>query len=38
MATVTAESLKSELDVFGITCLDESALDKSKYISVAVLV
>ncbi|XP_008324900.1 DNA polymerase alpha subunit B [Cynoglossus semilaevis] len=28
MATVTAESLKSELDVFGITCLDESALDK----------
>lgn len=30
MALVTGESLKSELEVFGIPCQDDSVLDKSK--------
>lgn len=30
MAAVTGESLKSELEVFDITCEDDFVLDKSK--------
>lgn len=39
MAAVTGESLKSELEVFDITCEDDFVLDKSKLtISTLVLV
>lgn len=31
MAAVTGESLKSELDMFDITCEDDFVLDKSKW-------
>lgn len=30
MATVTGESLKTELEMFDVLCQDESALDKSE--------
>lgn len=30
MATVTGESLKSELEMFDVVCQDDSALDKSE--------
>lgn len=30
MATVTGESLKTELEMFGVVCQDDSALDKSE--------
>lgn len=30
MATVSGESLKTELEMFGVLCQDDSALDKSE--------
>lgn len=32
MAAVTTESLKEELDIFGIAIQDDSVIDKSKYV------